>query len=76
VKLYIVRITREAFVLADTEMGALEHQREIERWEDYPTIECYEAGTETLPGWDDGCFVYHGDGEKNITLAEAKELCK
>ena len=72
-RLYIVRITYEAYVLASSKAEAARQQSNIERWEDYPTVETYVLGHEKLDGWTDDCSVYHsGDGD--ITLAKARQI--
>ena len=74
-QLWVVRVVREAYVLADSEDDALEAQGEIERWEDSPTVTADPAGTQRLRGWDNDperCLVYGTD--KDITLAAARLL--
>ena len=73
-KLWIVRIERSAYVMADTEAEAIEQQSEIERWEDFPTVSASLAGTRKLPGWDDNCLVYHA-GTEDVKLGAARERC-
>lgn len=72
-KLFEVTIAKTAYVLAETEEEAKELQHEIERWEDFPSVEAEPWSGGTLNGWDDKCLVYHkGDGD--ISLAEAKQM--
>lgn len=73
-KLWVVTIKREAVVMAKTERDALNQRREIERWEDYPTIEA-KPFKKNPTGWDDDCLVYHSENE-DITLKQAKEKCR
>ena len=71
-RLWVVRLVREAYVLADSEDDALDAQREIERWESL-AVTATPAGKQRLRGWDDGtesCLVYGTD--KDITLAAAR----
>jgi hypothetical protein len=71
-RLYIVRIVREAYVLAVDEDEAKQEQREIERWEDPQTITAEPWAGRHIEGWDDGCGVY---GNKvNLSLLAAKKL--
>jgi hypothetical protein len=76
-RLWVVRVVREAYVLADSEGDALEAQGEIERWEDNPEVTAMpDNNAIRLRGWDDDperCVVYGVDA--NITLAEARRLC-
>lgn len=55
-KLWIVRIERSAYVMADTEAEALEQQSEIERWEDFSTVSASLAGT-LMQAWADYCLA-------------------
>lgn len=73
-KLWIVRIERAAYVMAETESDALDQQDEIERMEDYPVVSAEPAGNRTIPGWDDGCLVYHS-GFEDVTLGAARRQC-
>jgi hypothetical protein len=71
-RLYVVRVVREAYVLAEDESEAAEMQGEIERWE---TAEVeVSSGAEKLYGWSqdpERCLVYH-NGADDITLAQAR----
>ena len=71
-RLYVVRVMREAYVLAEDEAGAEAQADEIARWED-PTIEV-GTGKERLTGWEpaDKCLVYNDEG-RDITLAQARQ---
>lgn len=74
-RLWVVRVVREAYVLADTEDDALDAKGEIERWEDNPTVTADPAGKQRLRGWDDEpeqCLVY--GTKKDMTLAAARLL--
>lgn len=75
-RLWVVRVVREAYVLADSEDDALEAQGEIERWEDSPEVTATpDDDAIRLRGWDDDperCLVYGSDVD--ITLAEARRL--
>jgi hypothetical protein len=71
-RLYIVRIVREAYVLAENEVKAKGSVREIERWEDYPTVTAELWGGRQLPGWSDTSGVYGTD--ESISLGTAKKL--
>jgi hypothetical protein len=70
-KLYCVKITRSAYVLAKNEDRASDYECEIEDCEDSDT-EIYETHSNEL-GWDKDCFVYHS-GENDITLSEALQI--
>jgi hypothetical protein len=72
-RLYVVRVMREAYVLAEDEAGAEAQADEIARWED-PIVEA-GSGSERLDGWEpaDSCLVYNNDG-LDITLAQARQL--
>jgi hypothetical protein len=72
-RLWVVRVIREAYVLACNEEEALAAQRDIEQWEHYPTVKAAIWGGEPLNGWDDDCFVY-GNGDKDIKLRDAKAM--
>ena len=76
-RLWVVRVVREAYVLADSEEAALEARGEIERWEDNPEVTAMpDNNAIRLRGWDDDperCVVYGADA--NITLAGARRLC-
>lgn len=73
-KLWIVRVEKSGYVMANTEAEALELQGEIERWEDYPVVSASLAGSRLLHGWDDDCLVYT-DTHEDIKLGEAREIC-
>ena len=70
-RLYVVRVMREAYVLAEDEAGAEAQADEIARWEQ-PTIEV-GSGAERLDGWEpaDRCLVYNDEG-RDITLEHAR----
>ena len=70
-RLYVVRVMREAYVLAEDEAGAEAQADEIARWED-PSIEV-GSGAERLNGWEpaDRCLVYNDEG-RDITLEAAR----
>lgn len=70
-KLYCVKITHSAYVLARNEERASDHEYEIQDWEESNT-EIYETRTNEL-GWNKDCLVYHS-GENDITLSEALQL--
>jgi hypothetical protein len=72
-RLWVVRVTREAYVLACNEKEALAAQRDIERWEEYPALDAKRWGGELLNGWNDDCFVY-GNVNKDIKLRDAKAM--
>ncbi len=72
-RLWVVRVVREAYVLAADEEEARDARYDIERWEDYPEVEAYQWGGEKLGGWTDDCFVY-ANGDKDVTLAAAKAV--
>ena len=71
-RLYVVRVVREAYVLAEDEAEAADMKTEIERWE---TAEVeVSSGAEKLDGWTqdaERCFVYQ-NGTGDITLAQAR----
>jgi len=72
-RLWIVRIVREASVLAPNESEAVQAVPEIEKWEDIPTVTVeHWAGTE-LPGWDELCYVY-GQTKAEVSLPQAKRI--
>jgi hypothetical protein len=69
-RLYVVRVIREAYVLASSAIAALELQSSIERHEDAQLdVDDYER----LDGWTDSCLVYNEDAE-DITLGKAKAI--
>jgi len=71
-RLYIVRVVREAYVLVEDEAAAADMRSEIERWEE-PDVEV-GSGAERLDGWSEGpdrCLVYH-NGAGDITLTDAR----
>jgi len=71
-RLYVVRVVREAYVLAEDEDDAADKSREIEQWET-PEVEV-SSGAERLDGWSqepERCLVYH-NGKGDITLAQAR----
>jgi hypothetical protein len=70
-KLYCVKITRSAYVLAENKEQVSDHEREIEDWEE-PDTEIYETHSNEL-GWNKDHLVYHS-GENDITLSEALQL--
>jgi hypothetical protein len=70
-RLYIVRVVREAYVLATTAEEAKGLRREIERWEDFPAVTAEPWAGKHLEGWDDGCGVY---GAENLSLKTAKQV--
>ena len=72
-RLWVVRVVREAYVLAVDEDEARDAQRDIDRWEEYPEVEAYRWGGERLGGWADDCLVY-SDGDKDVKLSEAKAI--
>jgi hypothetical protein len=67
----VVRVMREAYVLAEDDAGAKAQADEIARWED-STVEV-STGAEVLAGWEpaDRCLVYNDEG-REITLAQAR----
>ena len=71
-KLYIVTVTREAMVWAESASVALSQTNEIENWED-PVSEVADADGRRADGWSDHDLVYH-DSEGDITLAEAEAM--
>jgi len=73
-KLWIVRIERSAYVMAETEDEAIEQQEHIENWEE-AEVSVEGAGERTMPGWDDKCLVYHA-GFEDVTLSAARDLCR
>ena len=71
-RLYVVRVMREAYVLAEDEDAAADMRRDIEEWET-PEVEV-STGSECLDGWSqdaERCLVYHR-GKGDITLAQAR----
>lgn len=72
-RLWVVRVVREAYVLAADEDEARDMQGEIEMWEDYPEVEAYRWGGEKLGGWTDDTLVYD-NSDDNVTLAAAKAI--
>jgi hypothetical protein len=71
-KLFVVRVCRDAFVLAENADEAKRAQRDIEKWEDHPTVEAHPWGGVDLDGWNDLCLVY--GTVRDTTLAEAKAI--
>ena len=70
-KLYCVKITRSAYVLAEDKEQAEDQSYNIESYEE-PDTEIYESRTNEL-GWNKNGLVYHS-GENDITLSEALEI--
>lgn len=68
-RLYVVRVVREAYVLAADETDAEDMLGDIDRWEDARVG--VGSGSERLAGWDDRSMVYHA-GKTDITLADAR----
>jgi hypothetical protein len=71
-RLYVVRVVREAYVLAEDEDEAANMKHEIEQWEE-GAVEV-SSGAEKLDGWTqdaERCLVYH-NGIGDITLAQAR----
>ena len=70
-RLYVVRVLREAYVLAESESEAEAMRSEIDHWEE-PVVEV-SSGREMLEEWSppERCFVYHRGGG-DITLAAAR----
>lgn len=70
-RMYVVRVMREAYVLAEDEAGAKALADAIARLEE-PIIKV-STGAERLDGWEhaDYCLVYNGDG-RVITLEVAR----
>lgn len=73
-KLWIVRIERSAYVMAETEDEAIEQQEHIENWE-WAEVSVEAAGGRTMSEWDDKCLVYHA-GCEDVTLRVARDLCR
>lgn len=70
-RLWIVRVVREAYVLAEDEETAKRARNEIERWEDSPKVTAEPWAGRQLEGWDDGCGVY---GAEHLSLRTAKKV--
>ena len=70
-RLWIVRIVREAYVLAQDVEQAKRAQHEIERWEDSPSLTAEPWSGRLLDGWDNECGVY---GMENVSLRTAKKV--
>lgn len=68
-KLYVVRVIREAYVLAADEVEAKHMKTEIEGWLS-PIVEV-SSGRENI-GWEDESLIFH-NGNYDITLAEARK---
>ena len=75
-RLWVVRVVREAYVLADNEDDAKQAQGEIERWEEFPQVTAVpDEDSPALDRWDEDaeiCLVYGSD--QDLTLAEARRL--
>lgn len=71
-KLYIVTLTREAMVWAESESHAERFAREIEDCEE-PDVDVTEAHGARASGWDGRTLVYC-DGTQGITLDQAEEM--
>jgi hypothetical protein len=72
-KLYCVKITRSAYVLAENKKEVNIHMSNIERYEE-PDTEIYETHSNDL-GWDKECLVYHSKSSTDdIDLSEALQL--
>ena len=70
-RMYVVRVMREAYVLAEDKAGAKALADNIARWE-YPIIKV-STGAERLDGWEpaDNCLVYNNHA-RLITLEVAR----
>ncbi len=74
-RLWVVRVVREAYVLAESRQLALSAREEIDRWEDRPVVLADEAKDQWLTGWDDDpehCLVYGSAAD--VTLAQARRI--
>jgi hypothetical protein len=70
-KLYCMKITYSAYVLAEDENMVQDFDSEIRRYEE-PNFEIYETVTNGL-GWESDCLVYHS-GNNDITLRKALDI--
>jgi hypothetical protein len=70
-RLFVVRIVREAYVLAESADEARDLLHEIEQW-DEPAIDVEPWHGQQLALWNDQCLVY--GPERDMTLGEAKAL--
>lgn len=70
-RLWVVRVSLEAYVLAEDEEKAIQAQAEIERWE-YQKVTAEPWSGQPLEGWNDGDGVYGTDHD--VSLGEAKIL--
>ena len=73
-KLWIVRIEKAGYVMAETEDDAIRQQGEIERWEDEVNVTAEPLGAGNPLGWDEHSLVYHA-GRDDFTLESARKLC-
>lgn len=73
-KLWIVRVERAAYVMAETEADAVRQQGDIERWEDEATVTAEPLESGNPLGWDARSLVYHS-GRDDFTLESARRLC-
>ena len=72
-KLYVVTVTRRAYVLADSEIEAMDYDDLIDENED-PEIDCEVADSNVLR-WFPVAEIYHAEqDDKKITVKEAFNL--
>jgi hypothetical protein len=65
-KLYVVKITFQAYALGNSVKEAIEYADQIQREVYDPEIDAYETDGNEL-GWDPRCLVYHA-GEEDLEL--------
>ena len=70
-RLWVVRVTREAYVLAEDEGKAIQARAEIQRRQ-CPTVTAELWSGQPLEGWRNGDGVYGTDHD--VSLGEAKIL--
>ena len=64
-RLWVVRVTREAYVLAEDEGKAIQARTEIQHWE-CPKVTAEPWSGQQLEGWNDGDGVYGTDHDVSL----------
>ena len=73
-KLFYVEVTKSGWVLAENETEAENFKWDILSTEDHVDVEVSDYSENLLKhsGWDERCYVYHGDmyNDEGIRLGE------
>ena len=72
-KLWIVKVVRKGYVLAETENEACDFYKSIEDWEPCEITAEHWGGRKLAGGDESNVFVYSGDN-RDIRLPEAKAI--